>query len=118
MGISMLEVRGEEMEDTNQWRYELADGCLRIAVPRELDHHCARQLQQEADQLIDTYHVHKLIFDFKETEFMDSSGIGVLIGRSKNMKFCGGSVAAAHLNARVEKIFRMSGLKQLIRVEE
>lgn len=106
------------MEDTRQCRYEITEGCLRIAVPHELDHHCARQLQQEADQLIEMYHVHKLIFDFKETEFMDSSGIGVLIGRSKNMQFSGGSVSAAHLNARVEKIFRMSGLKHLIQIEE
>lgn len=97
-------------------KYELEEGCLRIAVPKELDHHCAKQLQQEADLLIDAYHVRRLIFDFSGTEFMDSSGIGVLIGRSKNMQYSGGKVEAANLNERVRKIFRISGLTNLIQV--
>ena len=69
--------------------YELKDGTLRICVPRELDHHLATQLRQETDLLIEAYRVRKLIFDFSGTEFMDSSGIGVLIGRCKSMSYSG-----------------------------
>ena len=66
-------------------KYQLKDGCMRIAMPKEVDHHCAEQLRKEADLLIGAYHIRKLVFDFAGTEFMDSSGIGVLIGRCKNM---------------------------------
>ena len=47
---------------------------------------------------------------------MDSSGIGVIIGRCKNMNYGGGSVEAEHLNARIEKIFLVSGLNKIIKV--
>lgn len=96
--------------------YELDNGCLTISVPKELDHHCATLLRTEADLLIDSYRVNKLVFDFSGTEFMDSSGIGVLIGRCKNMEYSGGEVWAEHLNERIQKIFVVSGLHKIIRI--
>lgn len=85
-------------------------------MPKEVDHHCAEQLRKEADLLIGAYHIRKLVFDFSETEFMDSSGIGVLIGRCKNMGYSGGEVTAEHLNERIKKIFIVSGLHKMIQV--
>ena len=75
------------------------------------------RLKTEADLLIDAYHVRTLIFDFSQTEFMDSSGIGVIIGRSRKMGYYGGDVYAEHLNGRVRKIFQVSGLHTLIRTD-
>mgnify|MGYP000257386564 len=49
---------------------------------------------------------------------MDSSGIGVIIGRCKNLGYSGGDVSACHLNERVDKIFTVSGLKKIIQVKE
>lgn len=97
--------------------YELKDGCLIISVPRELDHHQASQMKAEADLLIEAYHVRKLVFDFAGTEFMDSSGIGVIIGRCRNMGFSGGEVSAKNLNDRLRKIFVVSGLHKLMKTE-
>jgi len=96
--------------------YQLKDGCMRISMPREVDHHYAEQLRREADLLIGAYHIRKLIFDFSGTEFMDSSGIGVLIGRCKNMGYSGGGGYAEHLNERLKKIFAVSGLHKMIQV--
>lgn len=95
--------------------YELKDGCLTISVPKELDHHQANLLKTEADLLIEAYQVRELVFDFAETEFMDSSGIGVIIGRSRNMGYYGGKVSAKNLNGRLKKIFMVSGLHKLIK---
>ena len=67
--------------------------------------------------MIDSYHVKKLVFDFSRTEFMDSSGIGVIIGRCRNIGYYGGEVVAQNLNDRVKKIFRVSGLHTLIRAD-
>ena len=97
-------------------KYQLKEGCLTIQMPKELDHHEAGRLKMEADFLIGAYHVRRLVVDFRETEFMDSSGIGVLIGRSRNLSFSGGQVVATNLSPRVEQIFRISGLHRLITV--
>lgn len=97
--------------------YQLKEGYMRISMPREVDHHCAGQLRQEADLLIGAYHVRKLVFDFSNTEFMDSSGIGVIIGRCKHMGYAGGTVTAENLNDRIRKIFLVSGLCKLVSVE-
>lgn len=98
-------------------KYRVKDGCLTVAMPKELDHHSALGLKAETDMLIGAYHVRRLVFDFSETEFMDSSGIGVIIGRCKSMGFSGGEVAATNMNERVKKIFMVSGLQKLIRVD-
>ena len=99
-----------------EYKFEIGQGKVRVVVPRELDHHLAVHLKEEADLLIETYHVKTLVFDFSNTEFMDSSGIGVLIGRSRNLSFSGGNVVAVNLSPRVEQIFRISGLQRLITV--
>ena len=98
------------------FQYELKDNSLRVMVPKELDHHSSIDLRSQTDMLLQTYHVKNLVFDFKDTEFMDSSGIGVLIGRSRNLSFSGGQVVATNLSPRVEQIFRISGLQRLITV--
>lgn len=99
-----------------QTQYEVADSCLIIKVPRELDHHHADIMRAEVELLIHIHHARNLIFDFEDTEFMDSSGIGVLIGRSRNLGFCNGVVYAKNLNSRVKKIFQASGLHKIIYV--
>ncbi|MDD6039511.1 MAG: anti-sigma factor antagonist [bacterium] len=96
--------------------YESKKGKLRIFAPEEIDECTASKLRVEADELIDLYQVRCIIFDFAKTEFMDSSGIGMLIGRSRKMGYSGGSVEAVNLNPRVQKIFELSGLKKLISV--
>lgn len=97
--------------------YEQKGGKLTVFIPKELDHHEAGKLRAEVDMLIDTYRARCLVFDFSNTEFMDSSGIGVVIGRCRNMNFSGGEVYAKNLNERVEKIFTVSGLKKIIKIE-
>ena len=95
-------------------KYELQEPNLIVKVPKELDHHFAEILRTEVETLIQVYHIRKLVFDFAETEFMDSSGIGVLIGRCRTLGVCNGVVYAKNLNQRVEKIFRASGLGKMI----
>lgn len=97
--------------------YQIKGNTLRIVVPQELDHHVASQIQEETDLLANTYYIRNIVFDFKRTEFMDSSGIGVILGRYKNMKFSGGSLTVQNLNERMQKIFVMSGLEHLVQEE-
>ena len=60
----------------------------------------------------------RLIFDFQETNFMDSSGIGVIMGRYKLVYLLGGEVWAVHANERMKKILTMSGVTKIIQMYE
>ena len=68
-------------------KYQVQENCLTIFLPSEIDHHNSEELRRESDHLIERNHIRYVIFDFKETDFMDSSGIGVLIGRCRNMSY-------------------------------
>lgn len=98
--------------------YEVKGTRLTIYMPKELDHHCTTQLRMEADMLLQSYPVRSLVFDFSETEFMDSSGIGIIIGRCKQMQYAGGEVMARKLNERIQKIFVISGLHKIVPIEK
>ncbi len=87
-------------------------------MPKEIDHHQAKELNARMDQLIEIYQIRELILDFSNTEFMDSSGIGVMIGRSKKIGFYGGRICAMNLSERMGKVFIASGLQQLIEMKE
>lgn len=91
---------------------------LIVRVPEELDHHTAEEIREEADFLLKTQEIRKLVFDFSNTAFCDSSGIGMLMGRYKIMHALGGQVQAVHVSGNVSRILRMSGVAKLILVEE
>lgn len=91
---------------------------LLIHVPPELDHYHAEQIKRGADRLIAGRNIRRVIFDFKKTTFMDSSGIGVIMGRYKNIRFMGGEVAAVHVNEQIKRILALSGICKLIDIYE
>ena len=91
---------------------------LTIHMPKELDHHNAEAVRRQADRMLERFMILRLVFDFQDTEFMDSSGIGMMIGRCKNMDFTGGEVRAEHMNGRIRKIFLLSGLHKMVKIEE
>ena len=65
---------------------------------------------------IERDNIKKVIMDFKEVTFMDSSGIGVVIGRLKKIKNRDGKVCITNVNKRVDKVFTLSGLYKIITV--
>ena len=93
---------------------EQEKNCLRVYVPRELDHHEADRLKQEADFFIETGQVKTLVFDFAGTEFMDSSGIGMIMGRYKKIKALGGKAWIICNNPNATRILEMSGVFKFI----
>lgn len=91
---------------------------LYVPMPDELDHHAAKQIGREIDFLVDAWQIRTVVFDFARTQFMDSSGIGVMIGRKRAMEMRQGTVAAVHLGERVQRIFERAGLFRIIPVIE
>ena len=97
-------------------RYQVEENCLTIYLPREVDHHNADEIRKEADAVISRNHIRYVIFDFDRTDFMDSSGIGVVIGRLKKVQNRDGKVCITNVNKRVDKVFTLSGLYKIITV--
>ena len=89
-----------------------------IYLPSEVDHHNAEEMRKNADALIERNHIKFVIFDFEMTDFMDSSGIGVIMGRYKIIRLVGGEVWAVHANARIKKILTMSGMTKIMQIYE
>lgn len=106
------------MQNMYEKKYEVRGQALIYQMPKELDHHVAKQICKELDMLVESFSIAELELDFAKTEFMDSSGIGVIIGRSKTMQFRGGKLMASHMSSRVESIFKSVGLQKLVQVKE
>lgn len=98
--------------------FQIKGTTLTIRLPKEIDHHNAEEIRGEADRILQRKLIRVIVFDFRETEFMDSSGIGMIMGRYKNMRFMGGTVIAVHVSERMQRILTMSGIYKLIDIYE
>ena len=97
--------------------YQVSGQVLHYIMPKEIDHHVAQGLCKELDMLVESFGIKELELDFSQTEFMDSSGIGVIIGRSKTMQFREGKLTASHMGRRIGMIFQSVGLEKIVEVK-
>ena len=94
--------------------YMVNDDKLMIRMNAELDHHLADEMRDVIDTIIEERGVRHLIFDFSKISFMDSSGIGLIMGRYKRVMFRGGKAAVTNVGKEIERNFNLSGLFQII----
>ena len=102
--------------ERNMFTYEAIDSALVIHLPKEVDHHNCLTLKYETDLLLAENYINRIIFDFSKTEFMDSSGIGIIMGRYRKISCFGGHVYAIHADRQIQRIFRMSGLHKIVEI--
>jgi stage II sporulation protein AA (anti-sigma F factor antagonist) len=88
---------------------------LVVNMAGELDHHSAENARMKIDNKIDELGAVSLIFDFSGVNFMDSSGIGVVIGRFKKVSQFGGKVAVVNLKPSIKRVFELGGLFKIIK---
>lgn len=88
---------------------------LLVGLDGELDHYCAQSIRRELDSLLSDPSLRQLILDMSGLTFMDSSGIGVILGRYRILRERGGNVSVIHMNEHISRIFRMSGMNKVIR---
>lgn len=94
--------------------YELRNDVLVIRLKADLDHHTAVTVRESADTLLARSHAKHILFDFTGVEFMDSSGIGVIMGRYRQVIFQGGRVGVMGVGTNVDRIFKISGLYKIV----
>lgn len=98
--------------------FEMKGTTLIIHLPAELDHHSSERIKSEADRVIRSRNIRRVLFDFSHTGFMDSSGIGMIIGRYKMMRFMGGDVQAVRVSDQIRRILVLSGIHKIIDIYE
>ena len=91
---------------------------LLLKITEELDHHAVEKIRRKADYEIERFMPRKVIFDFSNVVFMDSAGIGMILGRYKMMKMLGGSVELKNVSPSLKKIFEMSGVTKICPIKE
>ena len=95
-------------------RLEMLQSTLVVKIAGEIDHHSAGQIRETIDSEIERKRVKNLVFDFDRVTFMDSSGIGVIIGRYKQVRAQGGKTLIIRAKPQVERLLEISGIKKII----
>ena len=93
-----------------------AQGTLAAYLTGEIDHHAAQALRREIDAQIDARMPELLTMDFSGVTFMDSSGIGLVMGRFRLMQETGGKVILQNLPAPLRKVMKLAGLDKLAEI--
>ena len=96
-------------------KHTLKGNTLTVWLEGELDHHCAVDVRAQLEEWLGDPSIKYLVLNLKKLTFMDSSGIGVVIGRYKTLSRRGGDVVIEHAYGNVDRIFAMSGLYQIVK---
>ncbi len=96
--------------------FDNKEDILVVKLEGDLDHHIASIIRIPIDEKINDQSAKGVLFDFKNVKFMDSSGIGLIMGRYKLLQKKGGSVYATNLSPAIQRIFEISGLYKIVEV--
>ncbi|GHU50887.1 anti-sigma F factor antagonist [Clostridia bacterium] len=94
------------------------DDLLIIELDGELDQHMAKSVKDRIDHAITTSFLKNVVFDFSGVSLMDSSGIGLIMGRSKTIREYGGTLTIHGLSPKMREIFDLSGLRKIVKYAE
>lgn len=99
-----------------QMRAYESDGCLVIDLEGDIDHHGAYAVREEMDRRIIDARPKKVIMELSKVSFMDSSGLGLILGRLRTVNERGGKLYLRAPSARIVRILKMAGADRLIPV--
>ncbi|HHV50380.1 MAG TPA: anti-sigma factor antagonist [Candidatus Avimonas sp.] len=84
-----------------------------VRLSGEIDHHNARQIREQVDSAVEMHKPKKLCLDFKDVTFMDSSGIGFIMGRYKLIQLYEGSLEIINISDTINRVIKLSGIDKL-----
>lgn len=94
-------------------RITTTDESLTAYLSGEIDHHTAKPIREEIDEAAWRSHPLEMYLDFKDVTFMDSSGIGLVMGRYSVMQEIGGKLQVVNMSSHISKVMRLAGLDRL-----
>ncbi|MFB6465935.1 anti-sigma F factor antagonist [Cytobacillus sp. Hz8] len=96
---------------------ETKEDVLCIRLSGELDHHSADLLREQATNIIENEKIRHIVLNLENLTFMDSSGLGVILGRYKQIQPLQGEMVVCAISPSIQRLFDMSGLFKIIRLE-
>ena len=96
--------------------FEISGAVMTVHLPVDLDHPVSDSIRRETDRIIGQQYIKNMVFDFSETTFMDSSGIGLLMGRYRMMGMRGDCIQATGVNSYIEKLLHLSGVYKFVEI--
>lgn len=97
---------------------EVVSSVLVVRLRGELDHHTAENLRQQMEEKILKGQVQNIVLSLEHLHFMDSSGLGVILGRYKQITSRGGEMIVCSINPLIHRLFELSGLFKIIKIRE
>lgn len=97
---------------------EVTQNTLIVRLQGELDHHTAERVKTQIEEAIESTQCRHIILCLKGLSFMDSSGLGVILGRYNQIKARGGRMVVCNVNPAVYRLFEMSGLFKILSIED
>ncbi len=91
---------------------------LTVMLDGEIDHHTAKQMREKIDEAIEFYMPTLLIMDFGRVTFMDSSGIGLVMGRYRTLQKKGAKLNLTNLPPNIYKVMKLAGIERLAKIEK
>lgn len=98
--------------------YDNKNRLLRLQMTEEIDHCMAEKIRNKADFEIQKYMPQEVLMDFENVSFMDSAGIGMILGRYKTTKMIGGTFNITNVKPSLKKVLEMSGILKVIPIVE
>ena len=99
-------------------KYYNEEKLLILKLTEEIDECTVQKIRRKADYEIERYMPRKVIFDFNSVTFMDSAGIGLIIGRYRIANMLGATVEIANVTDSIKKVLELSGLLKIIKITE
>jgi len=96
---------------------EIKNNVLCLRLSGELDHHTAEELRKKAAGTIERHQIRHIVLNLEQLSFMDSSGLGVILGRYKQIKQVHGEMVVCAISPAVQRLFDMSGMFKIIGME-
>lgn len=96
---------------------EINGTTLTAKLKGEIDHHSTVKIRLKIDSEIDKHHPQHLILDFTEVTFMDSSGIGLVMGRLKYVKLYGGNITVQNAPSHIGKVMHLAGIDKFVTIK-
>ena len=84
----------------------------------ELDHHSAKEMREAIDNAVELNMPSKLVLNFKNVSFMDSSGIGLVMGRYRILSRTGAELNITGTSPQIYKVMKLAGIERLAKLEE
>ena len=91
----------------------LSHDTIKVYLKGEIDHHASLIIREDIDKYIDNRKIKNILFDFKDVSFMDSSGIGFIMGSYKLIQLYEGSLEIINISDTINRVIKLSGIDKL-----